>query len=78
MFNQLLRQAVVLLAFTLIGCETTRPPNSVQGPTARNEGYSLLHQLVSKQKGVSKLLIVKREQADVRELVQEIARLLLT
>jgi len=65
---------MLALAGLLFGCKTTVEQHPAQSGSARRDGYSLLHSLVSKQKDVSKLLIVKREQADVRELVQEIAR----
>ena len=41
--------------------------------TARNEGYALLHELVSKQKDVSKILIIKKEKSDVHAVIKEIS-----
>jgi len=40
----------------------------------RNQGYSLLYQLLDDQKNVSKLLIIKKEQSDVGDLITKIAK----
>src|SRR5258708_33030268 len=66
------------LLFSLVGCSTIRPTKettSAEGPprSVLNEGYTLLDQLMSDEKDVSKLLIVKREPAAVVETIKSIA-----
>src|SRR5688572_6986398 len=39
----------------------------------RNQGYSLLYELVSAEKDVAKLLLIKREGADVNALIKNIS-----
>src|SRR5437868_15190116 len=39
----------------------------------RNQGYSLLYELLDDEKNVSKLLIIKKEQSDVGDLIKKIA-----
>jgi hypothetical protein len=41
---------------------------------ARNEGYNLLYSLMGDEKNVSKLLLIKRETADVGQVIKEISR----
>ncbi len=43
------------------------------GAAARNQGYGLLHELVSKQKDVSKILIIKKEKSDLHAVIKEIS-----
>lgn len=73
---------VVLGVLPLTGCQTTsvdsQIPAKVQAdhqipPSSRNNGYSLLHQLLDEQKDVSKLRFIKREPADLKELINQIA-----
>jgi hypothetical protein len=58
----------------------TKPPAPAevtaqdQRYAVRNQGYSLLYQLVSDEQNVSKLLIVKKENADLGALIKDIAR----
>ncbi len=40
----------------------------------RNQGYSLFYGLMSDEKNVSKLLLIKKEQSDVGDLIRDIAR----
>jgi hypothetical protein len=39
----------------------------------RNQGYSLLYQLLSDEKNLSKVLLIKKEERDVGELVRKIS-----
>jgi hypothetical protein len=66
----------------LAGCQTTsvdsqtpaKPQADHQAPpSSRNNGYSLLHQLLDEQKDVSKLRFIKREPAELKELINQIA-----
>ena len=41
--------------------------------STRNNGYSLLHQLLAEQKDVSLLRFIRPEHADTKELVKKIA-----
>jgi hypothetical protein len=65
-----------LYALVLTGCGTTPAGPSTGPETARNEGYSLLYDLARKQKDVNKLLLIKKEQPDVKDLIEEIARVM--
>src|SRR5208283_672347 len=55
------------------------PPKAGTGPgagseqTTRNNGYSLLHQVLDEQKDVSFLRFIKSEHSDVKNLVNRIA-----
>src|SRR5438477_7534617 len=63
-------------ACVLTGCQSpkSRPPGgSNPSQATRNNCYSLLHQLLEDQKGVSMLRFIKREQDDVKNLVKRIA-----
>jgi hypothetical protein len=63
-------------ACMLTGCQSPKATPPVIGSMAqatRNNGYSLLHQLLNEQKDVSILRFIKREHYDVRNLVKKIA-----
>jgi hypothetical protein len=75
-----------LVSFGLIGC-ATKPAASASGADAppaprsqdsqfaiRNQGYSLLYKLLSDEKDISKILIIKKEQSDVGDLIKKIAQ----
>lgn len=67
---------LVLVLFA--GCATapkTEPPKSEDGALAiRNQGYALLYKLMSDEKNLSKLLLIKKEQADLGELIKRISK----
>jgi hypothetical protein len=68
--------AMLSLACVLTGCEPTKAgpaPASGAAPSTRNNCYSLLHQLLDEQKDVSMVRFIKREHADVKNLVKRIA-----
>ncbi|MBC8001612.1 MAG: hypothetical protein H7X97_03395 [Opitutaceae bacterium] len=67
---------MVSVACVLSGCQSppSRPPaGSGAGQSIRNNCYSLLHQLLNDEKNVNLLLLIKREEADVKVLVKKIA-----
>lgn len=68
--------AILSIACVLTGCEPPKPrapSQSIAGQSTRNNGYSLLHQLLAEQKDVSLLRFIKREHADVKNLIKIIA-----
>jgi len=63
-------------ACVLTGCQSPKarsPGGGGAAQSTRNNCYSLLHQLLDEQKDVSMLRFIKREQADVKNLVKKIA-----
>jgi len=67
-----------LAAFFLTGClSSQQPPTSLaNAPDAfaiRNNGYSLLHQLLDEQKDISILRFIKSEDSPVKILTKKIA-----
>jgi hypothetical protein len=79
---------IILVAACFTGCATRpaakeakapkEPPPTVASSedsrlAIRNQGYSLLYKLLSDQKDVSKLLLIKKEPADARDLIKRIA-----
>ena len=68
--------AMLSVAWVLTGCQSPtvkHPPGKLTALSTRNNGYSLLHQLLDEQKDVSILRFIKREHTDVRNLVIKIA-----
>ena len=59
----------------LTGCQSPKAPltQAFAAPSTRNNGYSLLHQLLAQQKNVGLLRFIRPEQADVKELMKQIA-----
>jgi len=67
---------VLVTAGLLTGCQSPQagaPSKSVASQSIRNNGYSLLHQLLNEQKDVSLLRFIRPERADVKQLVNKIA-----
>jgi hypothetical protein len=67
---------MLLTAGLLTGCQSPKagsPSKSVAAQSIRNNGYSLLHQLLSEQKDVSLLRFIRPEHDDVKQLVNKIA-----
>jgi hypothetical protein len=65
-----------LAACLLTGCQSPKAMSPRQNSalqSTRNNGYSLLHQLLAEQKDVSLLRFIKSEQSDVSKLVKNIA-----
>ena len=74
-----------LLLFFLCGCASfhetsSRTPaqsdaqGSLKAPLQDTHGYALLFELLGDEKNVSKLLIIKRERAELRDLIRDIAQ----
>ena len=76
----MLRGLLVLMLLTA-GCITPPPPQTPtltandQHLAIRNQGYSLLFKLLDDERNVSKLLIVKKEAADLGDLLKDISRI---
>jgi hypothetical protein len=72
-------RAGLLVSLTLIAGSCTLHQSSEEAPvksrddSADHHGYALLYALLGGEKDVSKLLIVKRERAELRDLVKAIA-----
>jgi hypothetical protein len=67
---------MTLAVCALAGCQSpkaTPPRESGAAQSTRNNGYSLLHQLLAEQKNVSLLRFIKNEPPDVSTLVKKIA-----
>lgn len=72
---------IVLTFLLLAGCASTatKPPAPAEVPAEdqkfaiRNQGYSLLYDLLSDEKDVSKLLLIKKEAPDLGALLKDIA-----
>ena len=68
--------AVSLAACVLTGCQSPKAMHLSGGDapqSARNNSYSLLHQLLDDQKNVSLLHFIKSEHPDVKNLIKKIA-----
>lgn len=68
----------ILLTF-LNGCAFFREsspaePQAERVPSGSHHGYALLYDLLGDEKDVSKLLIVKRERAELAALIKDISR----
>lgn len=74
----MLRTIASLIALVLAGCATAPTPEVPKSQDAalaiRNQGYTLLYKLLSDEKNVSKLLIIKKEHADLGELIKRISK----
>ena len=67
---------MLLTAGLLTGCQSPQagdPSKTIAAQSIRNNGYSLLHQLLNEQKDVSLLRFIRPEHADVKQLVNKIA-----
>jgi len=66
----------VVCALAVTGCATVQkvfPPVAWQQARVRNEGYSLLYQLLSQESDVAKILIIKHADRPVTAVINEIA-----
>jgi hypothetical protein len=70
MFTLLLAVVGFALSCTTVR-DNRKPP--MEYSFKQNEGYSLLYDLLSKQKDVDKLLIIKKEKPDVGTVIERIA-----
>jgi hypothetical protein len=76
---------VVLLILCATGCATKAPappaparqsavePSQDAQFAIRNQGYGLFYSLMSDEKNVSKLLLIKKEKTDVGDLIRDIS-----
>lgn len=80
-----MRFSFLPLVFLLSGCASFHDtssktpaqadlPGSSNSPLQNKHGYALLYQLLGDEKNVSKLLIIKRERAELRDLIRDIAQ----
>jgi hypothetical protein len=73
-------RSVVLSLFIgliLCGCKSTPPQpaaHPITGSSATVHGYALLYDLLGDEQNVSKLLIIKRERAQFRDLIKHISQ----
>ena len=64
----------------VMGCATRPKPAAAPPPAEdarlaiRNQGYSLLYGLMADEKNLSKILLIKKEQSDVGDLIKKISR----
>jgi len=77
--------AAAICVLILTGCASSPPQTAARAQEKssatsedqsfglRNQGFSLLYQLLSDEKNLSKLLLIKKEQADTGELLREIS-----
>ncbi len=68
--------AMLLAAGLLTGCQSPKAgpaARSLAVQSTRNNGYSLLHQLLDQQKNISLLRFIRHEEADVKKLMKKIA-----
>src|ERR1051325_31144 len=76
--RELLRKGLftVVFALGLVGCASVQEKVPFVGEKyrTRNEGYSLLYELASKQSNVDKILIVKHAHPKIAALIKEIAQ----
>jgi hypothetical protein len=74
--RRLIRIATIIFAVTfLAGCGSTPPPPASSGGGLnhqQNQGYSLLYKLMSDEKDVGKIFILKSADDSVKGLVKEI------
>src|SRR5688500_8471777 len=68
---------VVIVAIVLSGCTLHQYSEEAPVRTAStgqdHHGYALLHSMLGDEKDVDKLLIVKRERAELRDLIKSIS-----
>src|ERR1041384_3343640 len=76
--REILRNRLLMVVFALgvVGCASVQEKVPFVGEKyrIRNEGYSLLYELASKQSDVDKILMVKHTQPKIAALIKEIAQ----
>ena len=68
---------LIVCALVVTGCTTVQkvlPIRAWRQARVRNEGYSLLYQLLSQESDAAKLLIIKHAEPPIVDVIQEIAR----
>ena len=73
--SRLLATTFLSLSLCQAGCSLfeKEPEAPAVGESPRNQGYSLLYGLVSRQKDVDKLLLIKSETPEVQTVIKKIA-----
>jgi hypothetical protein len=69
-------RTLIVCALTMTGCSTVQkvlPTAAWHKARVRNEGYSLLYQLLSQDSDVAKILIIKHADPPVADVIKEIA-----
>ncbi|MGD0651736.1 MAG: hypothetical protein ABSA97_11460 [Verrucomicrobiia bacterium] len=67
---------LIVCALAVTGCSAVQrilPTTAWRQARVRNEGYSLLYQLLSQESDVAKILIIKRADPPVADVIKEIA-----
>ena len=64
---------VLLLAGATKGASAADPARGKSDPTSLAQGYALLDDLLGDEKNVSKLLIIKRDRPELKDLVKSIS-----
>jgi hypothetical protein len=67
---------LILCALAVAGCSTVQkvlPTTAWRQARVRNEGYSLLYQLMNQNSDVAKILIIKHTEPPVTDVIKEIA-----
>jgi hypothetical protein len=67
---------LIVCALAMTGCSTIQrilPTAAWRQARVRNEGYSLLYQLVSQESDAAKILIIKHADPPIADIVKEIA-----
>src|SRR5262245_35414201 len=73
----MIRTLIALALASACGCQSISGNRHVETPPAaialRNNGYSLLYKLLSDERHVSKLLIIKRDRRELNRLINQIS-----
>ena len=67
---------LLVCALAMTGCVTVQkvlPTTAWRQARVRNEGYSLLYQLLSQESNVAKILIIKHADQPIADIIKEIA-----
>ena len=67
---------LIVCALAVTGCATVQkvlPTTAWRQARVRNEGYSLLHHLMSQESDVAKIFIIKHADPPVADIIKEIA-----
>jgi hypothetical protein len=68
---------LAMLSIFVVGCASLHESSSVAPARSSNtnsDGYALLFDLLGDERNVSKLLIIKRERPELRDLIRDIAQ----
>ena len=68
--------ALIVFALAVMGCATVQkvfPTAAWRQARVRNEGYSLLYQLICQESDADKLLIIKHADPPIAEIIKKIA-----